>query len=124
MKEVKDPLNGKYKYTYLVNGPMKTLTDKNNNKVDIIYFPDLQTSELIGCNKRVSFSYDTASQKTMVTDHLDNAGNQVTTYTYKTLDNLSWITSMSGNCCGYNMSYEYDDKGNRDKTDRCQRSSV
>ena len=26
LKEVKDPLNGKYQYTYLVNGPMKSLS--------------------------------------------------------------------------------------------------
>lgn len=114
LREVKDPLNGKYQYTYLVNGPMKSIADKNNNKVDIIYFPDMSISELIGCNKRLSFSYDTASQKTVVTDHLA-AGNQVTTYTYQTLDNLSWITSMSGNCCGFNMKYEYDDQGNQTK---------
>ncbi|MBK9382961.1 MAG: RHS repeat protein [Chitinophagaceae bacterium] len=114
LKEVKDPLNGKYQYTYLVNGPMKSIADKNNNKVDIIYFPDMSISELIGCNKRLSFSYDTASQKTVVTDHLA-AGNQVTTYTYQTVDNLSWITSMSGNCCGFNMKYEYDDQGNQTK---------
>ena len=114
LKEVKDPLNGKYLYTYLVNGPMKSLADKNNNKIDIIYFPDLSISELVGCNKRLSFSYDTADQKTVVTDHLAT-GNQVTTYKYQTLDNLSWITSMSGNCCGFNMSYEYDDQGNQTK---------
>ncbi len=114
LKEVKDPLNGKYQYTYLSNGPMKSLADKNNNKVDIIYFPDLSTSELIGCNKRISFSYDTTSNTTVVTDHL-TAGNQVTKYTYKKLDNIAWITSMSGNCCGYNVSYEHDDQGNQIK---------
>lgn len=109
--EVKDPLNGKYQYTYLVNGPMKSLTDKNDNKIDIIYFSDFSISELIGCNKRLSFSYDTANQKTVVTDHLE-AGNQVTTYTYQTVNGTDWVVSMSGNCCGYNMSYEYDDQGN------------
>jgi RHS repeat-associated protein len=114
LREVKDPLNGKYQYTYLVNGPMKSIADRNNNKVDIIYFPDMSISELIGCNKRLSFSYDTTSQKTVVTDHLA-AGNQVTTYTYQKLDNLSWVTSMSGNCCGFNMKYEYDDQGNQTK---------
>ncbi len=114
LKEVKDPLNNKYQYTYLVNGPMKSLADKNNNKVDIIYFPDFTTRELIGCNKRLSFSYDTISKTTFVTDHL-NTGNQVTKYKYKTVENLSWITSMSGNCCGFNMSYEYDDQGNQTK---------
>ncbi|MBL7749358.1 MAG: RHS repeat-associated core domain-containing protein [Chitinophagaceae bacterium] len=114
LKEVKDPLNNKYQYSYLINGPMKSLADKNNNKVDIIYFPDFTTRELIGCNKRLSFSYDTISKTTFVTDHL-STGNQVTKYKYKTVENLSWITSMSGNCCGFNMSYEYDDQGNQTK---------
>jgi RHS repeat-associated protein len=114
LKEVTDPLGGINKYTYLVNGPMKTLSDKNNNVVDIIYFPDLSTSELIGCNKRLSFSYDTASLTTVVTDHL-NTGNQVTTYKYQKLENLAWITSISGNCCGFNMTYEFDANGNKIK---------
>ena len=114
LKEVKDPLNGKYQYTYLVNGPMKSIADKNNNKVDIIYFPDLTIRELIGCNKRLSFSYDTTIQTTIVTDHLET-GNQVTKYRYKKVGNLSWIVSMSGNCCGFNISYEYDDYGNQTK---------
>ena len=112
LKEVTDPLGHKQKYTYLINGPMKSLTDKNNNKVDIIYFPDFSTRELIGCNKRLSFSYDTSSNTTFVTDHL-GSGNQVTKYTYEKVENLSWITSMSGNCCGFNMSYEYDNQGNQ-----------
>ncbi|HMP86104.1 MAG TPA: RHS repeat-associated core domain-containing protein [Lacibacter sp.] len=114
LREVKDPLNGTWQYTYLVNGPMKSTADENNNKVDIIYFPDLTIRELIGCNKRLSFSYDTTAQTTIVTDHLET-GNQVTKYTYKTVDNFSWITSVSGNCCGFNMSYEYDDEGNQIK---------
>ncbi len=114
--EVKDPLNGKIKYRYLVNGPMKSIHDKNNNKIDIIYFPDYSTRELVGCNKRLSFSYDTLNMKTTITDHFDNGGNnQVTTYTYQKNDNLGWITSVSGNCCGYNLKYEYDDAGNRTK---------
>ncbi|HMO34207.1 MAG TPA: RHS repeat-associated core domain-containing protein [Lacibacter sp.] len=114
LREVKDPLNGTWQYTYLVNGPIKSTADENNNKVDIIYFPDLTIRELIGCNKRLSFSYDTTAQTTIVTDHLET-GNQVTKYTYKTVDNFSWITSVSGNCCGFNMSYEYDDEGNQIK---------
>lgn len=111
LKEVKDPLNGKYKYEYLINGPLRSVTDKNNNKVDVIYYPDLAARELIGCNKRLSFSYDTATLATTVTEHLAE-GNQVTRYTYKKLDNLSWITSISGNCCGFNVKYEYDEQGN------------
>lgn len=109
--QVTDPLNGKMKYTYLVNGPMKSMEDKNQNKVDLIYFNDFSARELVGCNKRISFSYDTANQVTNVVDHLPT-GNQVTKYKYKSLDNLSWIVSRSGNCCGYNVSFDYDDQGN------------
>lgn len=112
LTEVKDPLNGTQKYTYLVNGPMKTIGDKNANIVDIIYNPDFSTRELIGCNKRLSFSYDTSQNKTIVTDHFESGTNQVTTYNYARLDNLLWITSMQGNCCGFNVKYEYDDQGN------------
>ena len=115
LKEVKDPLNGKYAYTYLVNGPMKTLTDKNANKLDIIYFPDLSAREIIGCNKRISFSYDTSYNKTVVTDYQKNGTNQVTTYTYDVVDGLGWVTSITGNCCGLNVKYEYDANGNKIK---------
>jgi RHS repeat-associated protein len=115
LKQVTDPLGGQTKYTYLVNGPIKTLSDKNNNTVDIIYYGDYTVSELIGCNKRQSFSYDTTLQETSVTDYVPNAENQVTKYQYKTFDNISWITGMTGNCCGYNMTFEYDNKGNKIK---------
>lgn len=114
LKEVIDPLSQKFTYTYLVNGPMKTLSDKNNNLVNIIYYSDYSISEIVGCNKRISFSYDVASNKTVVTDYVES-GNQVTTYQFKTVGDLSWLESMSGNCCGYNVSYDYDDFGNKIK---------
>lgn len=114
LTEVKDPMGNKTRYSYLVNGPMKTITDKNNNTVDIIYFSDFSTRELIGCNKRVSFSYDTASKTTIATDHLAE-GNQVTRYTYERVDNMSWIKSITGNCCGFNISFEHNEYGNKIK---------
>ena len=112
---VTDPLGGTIKYTYLVNGPMKSLGDKNSNIVDIIYYNDFSVSELIGCNKRVSFSYDDVSNVTVVTDHLENGNNQITKYKYQLFDNLAWLTSISGNCCGFNNTYEFDNNGNRIK---------
>ena len=114
LKEVIDPLSQKFTYTYLVNGPMKTLADKNNNVVDIIYYANYSTREIIGCNKRMSFSYDASNNKTVVTDYVES-GNQVTTYQYKTVGDLTWLEGMSGNCCGYNVTYEYDDFGNKIK---------
>ncbi|TAD84661.1 MAG: RHS repeat protein [Bacteroidetes bacterium] len=110
--EVTDPLNGKYKYRYLTNGPLNAVTDKNSNVADIIYFPDFSTSEIIGCNKRVSFSYDEASQTTYTTDYLSTGQNQLTAYAYKTYGTEKRLWKMTGNCCGYQVTYDYDDAGN------------
>jgi|GEM_PF-742698 len=115
LTQVTDPLGGSNKYSYLVNGPMKTITDKNNNTVDIIYFNDFSVSELIGCNKRVSFSYDTATNITVATDHLTTGDNQVTKYGYKKSGDQVWLSSLSGNCCGFNLSFEFDNNGNKIK---------
>lgn len=115
LMQVTDPLGAKVKYSYLVNGPAKTVTDKNNNLVNIIYYNDFGIRELIGCNKRISFSYDTTSKTTVVTDHLKAGTNQVTKYTYIADGNIYWLKNMSGNCCGFNMSFEFDDKGNKTK---------
>lgn len=113
--EVKDPLNNATKYAYLVNGPMKAVTDKNNNKVDIIYFNNFSISELIGCNKRLSLSYDSATHTTMVTDYLETGSNQVTKYEFKKQEDKKWLSGMSGNCCGFNMKFEFDAAGNKIK---------
>lgn len=113
--QAKDPLNNTYKYSYLVNGPMKAITDKNNNKVDIIYFNNFTISELIGCNKRISFSYDTATLTTLVTDYLEPGNNQVTKYEFKKQEDKRWLSGISGNCCGFNMKFEFDAAGNKIK---------
>ncbi len=115
LKEVKDPLNNSTKYSYLVNGPMKDISDKNSNKIDIIYFNDFAVSELIGCNKRVSFSYDTATLTTQVTDYLETGDNQVTKYIFKKQNGRNWLSEMSGNCCGFNKKFEFDNNGNKIK---------
>ena len=115
LKDVTDPLSGKMKYTYLVNGPMKTIADKNNNVVDIIYYGDYTVREVIGCNKRQSYGYDTTLKMTTITDYLQNGSNQITKYRYQNFENLYWITAMESNCCGYNMTFEYDQQGNKTK---------
>ncbi|MEP6674235.1 MAG: RHS repeat-associated core domain-containing protein [Ferruginibacter sp.] len=112
--KVTDPLNNTNKYDYLLNGPMKLITDKNNNSVDIIYYNDFSVSELIGCNKRVGFSYDDVSNTTVITDFV-STGNQITNYKFQKFDDLVWLTSMTSNCCGFNMTFEFDNNGNKTK---------
>jgi len=53
------------KYTYLINGPMKTLADENNNLVDIIYYPDLRLMNLSAAIKGSVFLTIQASMYAM-----------------------------------------------------------
>ncbi|MEO7308823.1 MAG: RHS repeat-associated core domain-containing protein [Chitinophagaceae bacterium] len=112
---VTDPLGGTNKYTYLVNGPLKSVSDKNNNIVDVIYYNDFSVSELIGCNKRVSFSYDQNSNASVVTDHMSGGSNQITKYKFQIFEGLVWLTSLASNCCGFNMNFDFDADGNKIK---------
>jgi RHS repeat-associated protein len=112
---VTDPLNNQYRYSYLVNGPLKEVQDRNNNVVNIIYYADYTVSELIGCNQRISFAYDESTHVTVVTDHMDNGDDQVTKYRYKKIGDNIWLVGIEGNCCGFNMHFEYDAAGNKIK---------
>ncbi|MDQ6756302.1 MAG: DUF6531 domain-containing protein [Bacteroidota bacterium] len=107
--KVTDAMGGVIKYGYLVNGPISSITDKNSNVADIIYYPDYSARELITCNARTSFSYDSSSRTTTVIDFVPTAQNQVTTYVY---NEKGWLSKMTGNCCGYNMAFSYDNIGN------------
>lgn len=113
--QVTDPAGGKYQYAYLINGPMKSITDKNNNVVDIIYYGDATISEIIGCNRRISFSYDTTQKVSIATDYVPEGENQVTKYKYTTVNGANWLTSITSNCCGFDKAFEYDNQGNKVK---------
>jgi RHS repeat-associated protein len=109
LTKVTDPMGGTYKYSYLVNGPMATMTDKNNNVADIIYYSNYAARELITCNSRTAFSYDSASRTTVVTDFVPTGGNQTSTYIY---NDKGMLGHLIGSCCGYDMMFTYDNSGN------------
>ena len=113
--KVTNPLNFEYRYQYLINGPIKELSDKNANVVNVIYHNNYTVSELIGCNQRLSFFYEPTTLTTVVTNHLQNASNQVTKYHYKKNNNYTWLAAIDGNCCGFKMNFEYDAAGNKVK---------
>ena len=109
LTKVTDPAGGTNKYTYLVNGPMSSITDKNNNNADLIYYSDFSAKEIITCNSRMAFSYDTTVHTTTVIDFVPTATNQVSTYVY---NDKGWLSKLTGNCCGYSMAFSYDNNGN------------
>ena len=105
---VTDPAGNTRKYKYIINGPMSTVTDKNNNTVDIIYHSNFAVQEVISCITNQRFSYS-ASAKTTYLSEVNGSSNQVTIYKFDDNGNLKQKT---GNCCGYNVAYEYDNNKN------------
>ncbi len=111
-----DPHGHTMKYKYFTNGPMVSQTDKNANTVNIVYYEGFSARELIGCNKRMSFSYDTTTLSSVVTEYVQGASNQSTTYQYERHGDRIWLKSYAGNCCGYKVTAQYDEDGNSIKT--------
>ncbi len=108
LKSVKDPLGNIISYTYIRGRLMGSLTDGNSNTTNILYTNNNAVSKLISCEGEKSISYNEAELKTYATDR--NSDNTfVTTYTF----NNAWnLVSKSGNCCGYNTTYSYDEDNN------------
>lgn len=115
LTKVTDPLGKQQRYKYYVNGPLVSVMDKNANEVNIAYFEGFAVSEIIGCNKRLSFSYDTVKLITVLTEYNPGAANQVTTFQYAKQGENIWLKSYNGNCCGYQVALEYDTNGNKIK---------
>lgn len=109
LTKVTDPMGGTYQYSYLVNGPMATMTDKNQNVADIIYYSNYAARELITCNARTAFSYDSATRTTTVIDFVPTGQNQTSTYIY---NDKGWLARLIGSCCGHDMTFTYDNSGN------------
>lgn len=107
-----DPLGKTMRYKYFATGPMVSQMDKNGNEVNLVYYEGYSARELIGCNKRLSFSYDTATLVSVVTEYVQGAANQITTYQYGRFGDRIWLQSYAGNCCGYKVSVAYDNNGN------------
>ncbi|MCO5284858.1 MAG: T9SS type A sorting domain-containing protein [Chitinophagaceae bacterium] len=115
LTSVTDPLGAKEKYTYLLNGPVQTVSDKNLNVVDIVYFPGYGVKEMIGCNRRLSYSYDTTQLMTVITEYMESGENQVNKFYYSKIGKQIWLTAISSNCCGLDTKIEYDANGNKIK---------
>lgn len=112
LKSVKDPLGNITAYTYIRGRLMGSLTDKNGNTTNILYNNNNAVIKLISCESEKGISYNAAERKTYVTDR--NSDNTfVTTYAFDTAGKL---VSKSGNCCGYNTTYSYDEDNNINRT--------
>jgi RHS repeat-associated protein len=106
--KVTDPMGYNTEYKYAVYGPMNVVKDKNGNAVDIIYNQNLAVKEVISCLTKHSFIYSVATNTTHVTE-LVGTTNQLTNFIFNADGDL---VRKTGNCCGYNVTYEYDEYKN------------
>ncbi|MEL6630232.1 MAG: RHS repeat-associated core domain-containing protein [Bacteroidota bacterium] len=99
---------GQVGYTYDDSHHLSSLTDENGGLVTIGYTDFFAVNRMISCFTDQRINYNSANRTTY---HIDivNGENQITTYRY---DEEGRLLEQEGNCCGYNVKYEYDDLSN------------
>jgi len=104
LKKVTDPMGYTLQYDYAVTGPMNTLTDKNGNVVNVVYYDNAAVKEIISCLTHQTINYNPITSTTFLSEVV-SGNNQLTSYKFDASGNL---VQKSGNCCGFNVLYEYD----------------
>lgn len=95
-------------YQYDDRGRMKEMVDENGNPITILYDDRGAVKALNSCLSSMSIAYNLTNRKTYVVEKAGQ-GEQVTTYQY---DDQGRLASQTGNCCGYNLAFEYDEDNN------------
>lgn len=101
--KVTNPLSDYVTY-YYSNNLMVGYGDERNYKMSMSYTPNNAIEKVISCITTQTFSYAVAQRKTFVTE-LVSGQKQITTYTF---DTTGRVIHKQGNCCGYNVEYQYD----------------
>ena len=95
-------------YGYAAIGSLNYILDARGDEMRINYNVDERVSEIATCISYLTFSYNESQDKTYVTEK-NPGGDRVTTYDY---DEAGKLIQKTGNCCGYNTQYQYDDDNN------------
>ena len=95
-------------YGYAAIGSLNYILDARGDEMRINYNVDERVSEMATCISYLTFSYNESQDKTYVTEK-NPGGDRVTTYDY---DEAGKLIQKTGNCCGYNTQYQYDDDNN------------
>lgn len=99
-----NPAGDSVKYYYDRNNRIVAYTDANGNNMSIVYNVNGAVEKIISCATTQLFTYSPSLRKTFVTE-LVKGQRQITTYQY---DSTGRVIHKEGNCCGYNMAYQYD----------------
>jgi RHS repeat-associated protein len=106
--KVTNPMNYSKSYIYDKENKIVGMTDERSNNTSIAYNANNAVKNIVSCLTNQAFSYILSQLKTLVTENV-NGQQQITFYQYDTVGRL---TEKKGNCCGYNIAYEYDNNNN------------
>jgi len=105
---VKDPENQMFVYGYNSEGSLNHLVNEKGDEMRVTYNELGRVSEMATCIAYVTFTYNPDQGKTYITEK-NSGGDRVTIYTY---DEAGKLLQKTGNCCGYNTQYAYDEDNN------------
>lgn len=108
LTSVRKPQGVVVSYAYGANGALNNYTDANGNTTGITYNSSNAVVKLLSCELEQRIAYNPEQHKTYVTE-LNNGNTLATTYAF---DAQGRLTRKTGNCCGYNTAYEYDQQNN------------
>ncbi|RYE59632.1 MAG: RHS repeat protein [Sphingobacteriales bacterium] len=106
--EVQNPLGDKMKYDYGADRTLKQLTDWNGNQNFIYYNGNYAVVKLVSCDLEKTIAYNPSQNKVYETTR---SGDRTIGTIYE-FDNQGRLINKNGACCGFNISYTYDDNNN------------
>lgn len=106
--KVMSPDSSTLQYYYDNNSRIIGFTDELGNNMSITYNGNGAVSKIVSCATTQLFTYSPHTRKTFVTEQVQGQ-RQITTYHY---DTTGRIIHKEGNCCGYNVAYQYDADNN------------
>jgi RHS repeat-associated protein len=108
MIKMTNPMGYSVRYNYDAENRLVFFSDENGNPLKIEYKDKQVVKKVSTCMHSVAFTYDATNRKTFVLEDVDGQ-KVITTYAF---DEKGRNIERVGNCCGYNVKMEYDDKNN------------
>lgn len=105
---VTDPLGNFMEYRYDEEYKMTAVINENGVPVNIEYNSLTAVRRLVTCVSTMTVSYNYELRRTYLVETVSGV-DQITTYEY---DAQGRLTRQFGNCCGYDVAYEYDANNN------------
>lgn len=108
LTQAADPMNHTVTYYYNAGSKLIGMTDKRGYNTSVVYHQSNAVAKIVSCVTTQEFAY-VAAQLTTYETEMVSGQKQITSFKY---DNRGRLLHKQGNCCGYNLSYQYDDNNN------------